>query len=489
MNKVNLVVIERAIDLSFDLENLQIITAEDYLTNEKYRELKSAQIYNLCHTMSYQGIGYYVSLLALARKHKVIPDPISIQDMKNIGLVKLFSQELQNIIQKKLKKIKSDHFILSIYFGQNITPSYNDLTKKIFNLVKSPLLRVEFEKDEGLWSIKSIRVTSLKDLPPHHKDFFHEAAMQYFSGRFSQKKEAKKYLYDLAILHNPHEEYPPSDERALKKFIKAGQKLGIYVELITKEDSSRLLEFDALFIRETTQVHHHTYRMARKAEAEGLIVIDDPESILKCSNKVFLEELLQKHQINRPKTAIIHEDNFLDILKDFSFPIVVKSPDSAFSRGVHKLKNKEDYTKLVEELFRKSDLLIIQEFLPTDYDWRIGVLNKEIIFACKYYMASGHWQIYDGASGSDGEHDTVSLDEVPSKVKSMALKATKIIGHGLYGVDIKQNKDGIYLIEINDNPNIDHGVEDSVLGDSLYQKVMQHFLNKLNEQRQVDPIE
>jgi glutathione synthase/RimK-type ligase-like ATP-grasp enzyme len=58
-------------------------------------------------------------------------------------------------------------------------------------------------------------------------------------------------------------------------------------ELIEKEDYGRLAEFDALFIRETTGVNHHTYRFARRAEAEGLVVVDDPQSILKCTNKVY----------------------------------------------------------------------------------------------------------------------------------------------------------------------------------------------------------
>ena len=62
-------------------------------------------------------------------------------------------------------------------------------------------------------------------------------------------------------------------------------------------------EFDALFIRETTLVNHHTYRFARRAASEGLVVIDDPESILKCTNKVFLAELLSRHKMPMPQDA------------------------------------------------------------------------------------------------------------------------------------------------------------------------------------------
>ena len=43
------------------------------------------------------------------------------------------------------------------------------------------------------------------------------------------------------------------------------------VELIEKKDYARLGEFDALLIRETTAIDHHTYRYATKAESEGLV--------------------------------------------------------------------------------------------------------------------------------------------------------------------------------------------------------------------------
>ena len=52
-----------------------------------------------------------------------------------------------------------------------------------------------------------------------------------------------------------------------------------------KKDYLRLAEYDALFIREDTSLDDHTYRFSKKAEKEGMVVIDDPNSILKCTNK------------------------------------------------------------------------------------------------------------------------------------------------------------------------------------------------------------
>ncbi len=76
--------------------------------------------------------------------------------------------------------------------------------------------------------------------------------------------------------------------------------------LITKDEYGRIAEFDALFIRETTAVNHHTYRFSRRALAEGLVVIDDPESIIRCTNKVYLAELFARNRIPHPRTVVVH---------------------------------------------------------------------------------------------------------------------------------------------------------------------------------------
>src|SRR5690606_41193599 len=116
------------------------------------------------------------------------------------------------------------------------------------------------------------------------------AATEHFAGRRTNVPRRAAARFDLAILVNPEEAEPPSNAKALKRFIRAAEDVGLNAELIERDDYARLAEFDALFIRETTAVNHHTYRFARRAASEGLVVIDDPASIVKCTNKVYLAE-------------------------------------------------------------------------------------------------------------------------------------------------------------------------------------------------------
>jgi len=149
--------------------------------------------------------------------------------------------------------------------------------------------------------------------------------------RRTQKLAAPRY--NLAILHDPDNPEPASNTKALHKFEKAAQALGMHVEFITKTDYGRLNEFDALFIRDTTFVNHYTFRFSRRAAAEGLVVIDDPDSILKCNNKVYLAEILARHRMPAPKTLLVHRDNVNQIIPTLALPCVLKQPDSSFSVG------------------------------------------------------------------------------------------------------------------------------------------------------------
>ncbi|MGH8115295.1 MAG: RimK family alpha-L-glutamate ligase, partial [Rhodanobacteraceae bacterium] len=71
----------------------------------------------------------------------------------------------------------------------------------------------------------------------------------------------------------------------------------------------------------------------------------------------------------------------------------------------------------------------------------------------------------------------------PRPVMQAALRAANLIGNGLYGVDLKQNAQGVYVIEVNDNPNIEAGVEDLATRDTLYHTLLGEFVQRLEQRR------
>jgi len=104
---------------------------------------------------------------------------------------------------------------------------------------------------------------------------------------------------------------------------------------------------------------------------------------------------------------------------------VLKKPDSAFSHGVIKIEDEKSLQKSLTQFFKTSDLIVVQPFIPTEFDWRIGILDNKPLFACRYFMAKGHWQIYDWDAeqeNKDGDHETLPIHAVPEAILKIALK-------------------------------------------------------------------
>lgn len=476
----------------FEMPGVEIVSARRYLTETQFGHVRRTKVYNLCRSYSYQSLGYYVSLLAQARGHRPIPSIQTIQELRNPAVLRLRYQDFDKLIQAALKGIQTDEFLLSIYFGRNLAAKYDRLALALFNSHPAPLLRARFEKLEGRWRMDWIRPVPASELPDNHRPFVAWAAHEHLS-RKTQAGRPKRHVfrYDLAVLVNTKvPDYPPSDEKALRKFERAADKADVRVERIEPNDAGRLLEFDGLFIRETTSVDHHTYRFAVRAEAAGLFVIDDPESIVRCTNKVYLAESLARYGIPAPRSIVLHDGNVGQVAERLGFPLILKQPDSSFSHGVFKVHDAAELAAVTEKLLHESDLLIAQEFVPSEFDWRIGVLGGKALYACRYYMAEKHWQIIQWKGGDTkwGKVDTIPVEDAPRAVVRNAVRAANLMGNGLYGVDLKQRGNRAFVIEVNDNPSLESGYEDRVLGDALYARLIDYFVKGMEASRSPSPV-
>jgi len=476
-------VVDHPKDWPIAIPGVEVVTAREYLTRPENLPKRGVKVFNLCRSYRYQSVGYYVSLLAAARDHRPLPSVATSQDFRSPSLVRVMSEDLVELIAKSLSGIVSDEFVLSIYFGRNLAKKYRRVSRELFNLFPAPLLRAWFLRDKDGWELRRLRPIGVKDIPDGHREFVIEAAKTFFERRVSTSRRRAPARFDLAILVNPAEEEPPSNKQALARFVKAAQEVGFRPEFIESDDYGRLTEFDALFIRETTSVNHHTYRFSRRAAAEGLVAIDDPDSILRSTNKVFLAEALKQAGVPVPKTRIVHRDNIDEVAAELGSPAILKLPDSSFSMGVVRCNDIDEFRQRAAKYLEQSDLLIAQEFLPTEFDWRVGVFDGRALYVCRYFMAKSHWQIIqrdtNGKFLRGGKVEVMRAEDAPERVIDIALRSTRPIGDGLYGVDLKEVNGRCHVIEVNDNPSIDGGFEDRVIGLDLYRRIMNVFLERV----------
>lgn len=477
-----LLVVDNPKNWPLRVPGVQCVSAREYLGDRRFNPAGGLKVFNLCRSYAYQSLGYYVSLLGEARGHRPLPSITTIQDLKSPGIVRALTQDLDGLIQQSLRNLQSDTFALSVYFGHNMASRYDRLAMRLFGMFPAPLLRAHFVRKKGRWIIQSVNAITLSEVPDHHLLFLLERCDAYFRRKRWTASRPETHRFDLAILLDPDEAEPPTQPDGIKKFVKAAEKLGFAVELIDKDDIARIPEFDALFIRVTTNVNHFSYRFARRAAAEGLVVIDDPSSIARCMNKVYFAQRMENNHIPTPRTLIVHDGNKEQVANEIGLPCVLKQPDSAFSAGVFKVEDRAALRAELDRLLAESDLVVAQEFVRTDFDWRVGVLAGQPLYVSKYHMARDHWQIINQKVRGGrryGKVETMAWQDAPKRVVQTAVKAANLMGNGLYGVDLKQLGKKVYVIEVNDNPTIEVGEEDAVLKDELYERIMSVFLERV----------
>ncbi|MCK9592074.1 MAG: ATP-grasp domain-containing protein [Methanoregula sp.] len=261
------------------------------------------------------------------------------------------------------------------------------------------------------------------------------------------------------------------------------ESMGHNVDFIFPVDISKIPRMDALFIRARTDPMNVTYVASRIASLYGIPVIDDPRSIQICSDKVNMYSHLIRERISMPKTIFLSKndltvDRVTHLFDELGSPLIVKEPSTSFSLRVEKVLDIADFFKVARRFIKLSDWIVVQQYIESRYDWRIGVLGGELLYACKYTIPSDTFKIQASVNG----HlvycgvESVTPDKVPPQVIRLGIDAANAIGRGLYGVDIKNNNGDAYVIEVNDNPSIESGEDDCY--PRVFEQIVTHLFAK-----------
>ena len=277
----------------------------------------------------------------------------------------------------------------------------------------------------------------------------------------------------------------PREEGALQNFKKAAENSGNQFSFLFRENIQDIPSYDAVFIRATTDPLFTSYIVSKTAHEYGLRVIDDPESIKICANKIHQYELFEKYDVPRIPTMFLSKDDLHhkrieEIFDTLGKPVVIKAPYTSFSRYVEKAACETSFREVAKRFFKKSDVLAIQKFTPTAFDWRVGVLGNDLLYVCKYMIPKGKWKhgakLRGKATVIWGRTVSVEKKDIPPRLREVALKACSVIGKGLYGVDLKEVNGDYVVVEVNDNPSIYAGYEDSMYPE-IYNRVINYLSN------------
>lgn len=268
---------------------------------------------------------------------------------------------------------------------------------------------------------------------------------------------------------------------ALVKCRNIAESMGHTVEFIFPVDIKKIPKLDALFIRANTDPMNTTYVAAKMASMYGIPVIDDSHSIQVCADKINMYMHLMKKEISMPRTKFLRKKDFTadqakELFEELGAPLILKEPSTSFSARVEKVSTVSELMKIAKRFFKLSDWIVVQEYIESRFDWRVGVLNGELLYVCRYIIPSETFKIQASVNGHIVYCDveSVPVDQVPPEVIELGIAAGNAIGHGLYGVDIKESNGRLYVIEVNDNPSLEGG-EDAHYPD-MFRKIISYLM-------------
>lgn len=503
-----------------------VADADRYLEGGEGLAEAGLVVVNLCRGTRYGSRGYYVSLLADARGQQVIPSVETSEGLQEpYGRFRALQEAGVPTVDAAEMRVRGrnvpGHAALGdtgdgdagprgfpvplvrdpgsgacrpaqaheyaealVCMGRCDDPRFQRAALAVYREWPAPALRLQLVDEDDEW-----KVTQVAAVPPHELAADERATLVRALAdpervlRRGREAPSETVRASIAVLVDPDSPFSPSSPETIDRLARVARRMNVHVHRIGLGDLRKLAEYDALFIRALTGVSEPAFPFALRAEALDMPVIDHPQSIIRCGNKVFLEELLRREGIPTPRTLIVTRNTPWAQVEALGLPLVVKLPDGSFSAAVHKVASRADFRRHSEEMFRRSPLIIAQEFLPTEFDWRVTVLGERLLFAARYHMARGHWQIRSEVKGREryGRVEAVPRDEVPRAVADLALRAAAPIGDGLYGVDLKETPAGPVVIEINDNPNLDVGYEDAADGNDIYEDVIRWFVDRVEE--------
>ncbi|PJA26895.1 MAG: RimK family alpha-L-glutamate ligase [candidate division Zixibacteria bacterium CG_4_9_14_3_um_filter_46_8] len=272
---------------------------------------------------------------------------------------------------------------------------------------------------------------------------------------------------------------------ALMRYSQVARRLGHQVDYIFRPDMYKIPQYDAIYIRAHTDPLNSSYIAARTAQLNGVRVIDDPDSIYICCDKVNMYQHLKNAGVSMPETLFLEQRDLnlergAELFHTLSNPLVLKAPNSSFSMYVERVQTPKEYVRVGNRFLRRADRIVAQRFIRSEFDLRVGVLAGEPLYVCQYLIPKKRWKILTHIENGRiicGPVKGVELDQADPRLLDTALQAAKAIGNGFYGIDLKQVDDGFVVIEVNDNPTINAGEEDQK-APHLYERITRYLMGE-----------
>jgi hypothetical protein len=183
----------------------KVITTSEYLARPRLFDMGRPKLVNLARSYAYQSKGYYASLLAEARGHRVVPNVETMLELREAKLYEHTLPELEDELNRCARRADfqpEGEFKLLICFGIAPDARFESFGRLLFDWFRCPALEVTIEP--GTWlSIDRIRPRNITRLANDEASFLREALHQHTRREWRDPKARTIPKYDLAVLYDP----------------------------------------------------------------------------------------------------------------------------------------------------------------------------------------------------------------------------------------------------------------------------------------------
>jgi ribosomal protein S6--L-glutamate ligase len=239
--------------------------------------------------------------------------------------------------------------------------------------------------------------------------------------------------------------------------------LGCYMDITSTRPAvyyknEKLTSFEAVIPRIGASITFYGMAVVRQFEIMGVYSVNESVAIGRARDKLRALQLLARAGLGLPVTGFAHSpDDIKSLIKLVGgAPLVIKLLEGTQGKGVV-LAETAKASESVIDAFRELDAnFLLQEFVREagGADIRCFVIGNRVVAAMMRQAKEGEFRSNLHRGG------TATLIKLTPKERATAVKAAKVMGLNVAGVDIIRGKDGPLVLEVNSSPGLE-GIENA----------------------------
>ncbi|MFW5724588.1 MAG: 30S ribosomal protein S6--L-glutamate ligase [Halochromatium sp.] len=219
-----------------------------------------------------------------------------------------------------------------------------------------------------------------------------------------------------------------------------------------------LTGFDAVIPRIGASVTFYGTAVLRQFEMMNVYPLNESVAITRARDKLRSLQLLSRRGIGLPITGFAHTpDDIEDLIKMVGgAPLVIKLLEGTQGIGVVLAETRQAAESVIEAFLGLKANILVQEYIKEakGADIRCFIIGEKVVASMRRQAKPGEFRSNLHRGG------TASLVKITPQERSVAVRAAKIMGLNVAGVDILRANHGPVIMEVNSSPGLE-GIETS----------------------------